>query len=86
MKKIGIIFAMREELDETKKKLKAIKEHKIYDLVIYECEYASNKCYLIESGIGKVNAARSTQILISSIKVDFVLNVLPHAHVTVAST
>jgi len=75
MKKIGIIFAMKEELDETKKIFKNIIEHNIYDLKIFECDYENVKCYLVESGIGKVNAARSTQVLIDTMKVDYILNV-----------
>ena len=39
MKRIGIIFAMKEELDETKKVFKDVIEHSIYDLKIYECKY-----------------------------------------------
>ena len=75
MKKIGIIFAMREELDETKKIFNSIIEHDIYDLKIYECKNNKVICFLVESGIGKVNAARSTQILIDNMKVDYILNV-----------
>ena len=75
MKKIGIIFAMKEELDETKKIFKDIIEHSIYELKIYECEYKNVICFLVESGMGKVNAARSTQILIDSMNVDYILNV-----------
>lgn len=75
MKKIGLIFAMREELDETIKKMKIKKEHKKYDLTIFECEYDNKKCFFIESGIGKVNSARATQILIDSMKVDLIINV-----------
>lgn len=75
MKKIGIIFAMKEELDETKKIFKDVIEHSIYDLKIYECRYQKVICFLVESGMGKVNAARSTQILIDNMKVDYVLNV-----------
>ena len=37
MKKVGIIFAMKEELEETIKNFNDIKEHSIYDLKIYEC-------------------------------------------------
>lgn len=76
MKKIGIIFATREELEETKKLFKdeAI-VHSIYELKIYECSNQNITCFLVESGMGKVNAARSTQILIDSMKVDYVLNV-----------
>lgn len=75
MKKIGIIFAMKEELNETKKIFKDIKSYLIYDLKIYECKYKNIICFLVESGIGKVNAARTTQILIDKMKVDYVLNV-----------
>ena len=38
MKKIGIIFAMKEELEETKKMFHNIVVHMIYDLEIYECK------------------------------------------------
>ena len=75
MKKIGIIFAMKEELDETLIKLKKVKEHTLYNLNIIECIHNNNTCYLVESGIGKVNAARTTQILISELHVDLILNV-----------
>lgn len=75
MKKIGIIFALKEELDETKKLFNKIIEHKLYELIIYECRYESVICYLVESGMGKVNAARTTQVLIDNMKVDYILNV-----------
>ena len=75
MKKIGIIFAMKEELDETKKMFHNIIVHMIYDLKIYECQKDNVICFLVESGIGKVNAARSTQILIDTMDIDYMLNV-----------
>lgn len=75
MKKVGIIFAMKEELDETKKIFDDVIEHSIYELKIYECKTNNVMCFLVESGIGKVNAARSTQILIDNMKVDYILNV-----------
>ena len=75
MKKIGIILAMKEELEALISKLEIAKEHKIYDLTVFECNYKNNTCYLVESGIGKVNAARSTQLLISNFSVDCILNV-----------
>lgn len=75
MKKIGIIFAMREELDETLKMFDNTIEHSVYNLTIYECSNELITCYLVESGIGKVNATRSTQILIDKMNVDYILNV-----------
>ena len=75
MKKIGIIFALKEEFDETKKLFNNVVEHKLYELTIYECVYKSVTCYLVESGMGKVNAARTTQVLIDNMNVDYILNV-----------
>ena len=75
MKKIGLIFAMKEELEESLKYRNQIKEHKIYDLTIYETDNNKDKIYLLESGIGKVNAARATQILIDKFEIDEIINV-----------
>ena len=75
MRKIGIIFAMKEELEEVKSKLQLIKEHKIYDLIIFECSFEDKKCFLVECGVGKVNSARTTQVLISNFNVDILLNI-----------
>ena len=75
MKRIGIIFAMKEELDELLKRLRLVNEYKIFELTFYECRYRYIDCVLVESGIGKVNAARCTQILIDNMKVDYVFNI-----------
>ena len=66
---------MNEELEETKKLFTNVTIHMIYDLKIYECINDNVTCYLLESGIGKVNAARSTQVLIDNMDVDYILNV-----------
>ena len=75
MKKIGIIFAMKEELDELLKIVNIKNKYEIFDLTFFEC--ISNECELIlvESGIGKVNSARCAQILIDNMKVDYVFNI-----------
>jgi len=75
MKKIGIIFAMKEELDELLKRVHLEKEYQIFDLSFYECSLNDITCILVESGIGKVNAARATQILIDNMQVDYVFNI-----------
>jgi nucleoside phosphorylase len=59
MNKIGIIFAMYEELEEMLKLVKLNKINKIYDLDFYECTINDKECILVESGVGKVNASRS---------------------------
>ena len=66
MNKIGIIFAMYEELEEMLKLVKLNKINKIYDLDFYECTINDKECILVESGVGKVNASRSTQVLIDN--------------------
>ena len=75
MKKVGIIFALKEELNETKKLFDNEKIYHKYNLKIYECKNDKVVCFLVESGMGKVNAARSTQVLIDSMNVDYILNV-----------
>ena len=77
MKKIGIIFAMNEELNELLRIMSLKRKYSIYDLTFYECDDTNNnnKCILVESGIGKVNAARATQILIDNEKVDYIFNI-----------
>lgn len=74
MKKIGIIFAMKEELDAFLNIIKIEKEYKIFELDFYECIINNIRCILCESGVGKVNAARCTQILIDNIQVDYIIN------------
>lgn len=75
MKRIGIIFAMEEELLALKEYLKLEKEYNIFDLKFYEGTINNVECVLVQSGVGKVNAARTTQILIDNIKVDYIFNI-----------
>lgn len=75
MKKVGIIFAMEEELLELKKYLEVEKEYKIFDLTFFEGVIKGVYCVLVQSGVGKVNAARTAQILIDNIQVDYVFNI-----------
>lgn len=75
MNKIGIIFAMKEELEALKEYLDVTKEYEIFELKFYEGTINNINCVLVESGIGKVNAARTTQILIDNMKVDCIFNI-----------
>ena len=75
MKRIGVIFAMREELDEVLKLVTLETETRIFDLTFYECELGKKELVLVESGVGKVNAARSCQVLIDHMNVDAIFNV-----------
>lgn len=75
MKTVGIIFAIEEELNELLKFLKQEKEYKIFDLKFYEGIISNTRCILVKCGVGKVNAARATQILIDHIKIDYIFNI-----------
>lgn len=75
MKKVGIIFAMKEEMDALKEYLNITCEYEFYDLKFYEGNINSVTCVLVECGVGKVNAARTTQVLIDKMNVDYVFNI-----------
>ena len=75
MDKIGIIVAMEEEQNAVKNLMKDIELEEIYELDFYRGKFKDKKCVLVQSGVGKVNAARTTQILINKYKVDRIINV-----------
>ena len=75
MKRIGIIFAQKEELKSFLELVELKRKKRIYDLTFYECLLDEKELILSESGIGKVNAARCTQVLIDKMKVDMVFNI-----------
>ena len=75
MKKIGIIFAMKEELDAFIKNISIQKEYDIFDLHFFHAIINNNDCIMVISGVGKVNAARTTQILIDNYHVDIIINI-----------
>ena len=47
MKKIGIIFAMKEELDALKEYLELKKEYSIFDLTFYEGKIDKSNVVLV---------------------------------------
>lgn len=75
MKRIGIIFAMKEELDEFLKLISITREKTIFDVTFFEGTLENNSVILVESGIGKVNASRVTQLLIDKMNPDYIINV-----------
>ncbi len=73
--KIGIIAAENEEMLAIKNIMENISEEKVYNLTFYIGNIHNRECVLVECGVGKVNAARTTQSLIDKFKVDYVINV-----------
>ena len=76
MNRVGLIFAMREELDEVLKQVEIEEEFTIFNLTFYRVVIKElSTCILVECGVGKVNAARCSQIMIDVMKVDSIINV-----------
>lgn len=72
--KIGIIGAMAEEVSELKASLQDAKETKIARMEFCEGSFGNTDVVVVQSGIGKVNAAACAQILINHFGVTHVMN------------
>ena len=72
---IGIIAAESKEMNEIKKLMKNIKEKDLFNLQFFTGKIEEAECVLVECGEGKVNAARTTQIMIDNFKIDKLVNV-----------
>ena len=72
---MGIIVATKEELIETKKIMKDITENKYYNLNFFTGKISEKEITLVQCGIGKVNAARTAQILIDKFNIEKVINI-----------
>ena len=75
MKIYGIIAAMKEEMQEIEKIMTEKQLQKIYELNFIKGKINTTEVVLVEAGVGKVNAARTTQILIDKFNVDAIINV-----------
>ena len=75
MKRIGIIAAMNEEMQEIKNIMTNIEEKHVFNLTFFKGKINSTDCILVESGVGKVNAARTTQIMMDYFKIEYIINV-----------
>ena len=71
---IGIIGAMEEEISKLKEIMDNKEIHTIAGMEFVKGEIAKKQVTVVRSGIGKVNAAACTQILIDRFKVDAVIN------------
>ena len=72
---IGIIAAESKEMNEIKKLMKNIEEKDLLNLQFFTGKIEEAECVLVECGEGKVNAARTTQIMIDNFKIDKLVNV-----------
>ena len=72
---IGIIAAEEEEMMAIKKLMLDVSEKDIYNLKFFSGKIHDKDCTLVKCGVGKVNSARTTQILIDNFDVNYVINV-----------
>lgn len=72
---IAIMAAMEEEVQEIKNIMENLEEKDIYALHVYEGTINGLKTILVQTGVGKVNAARTTQIIIDKYNIEYVINV-----------
>lgn len=75
MKRIGIVCAMKVEKVAIEEKMTNKKNETAYNLPFIIGKIGNTECILVQSGVGKVNAARTTQILIEKYKPEAVINV-----------
>lgn len=66
---------MQEELDEILNIMDIIKEEEVYNVNFKKGNIGKNNIILVKSRVGKVNAARITQILIDKFNVNTIINV-----------
>lgn len=72
--KVGIIGAMEEEIRTIKANLANMTETNVAHATFIEGQYANVDVVLVQSGIGKVNAALTTTLLIDHFNVDVLIN------------
>lgn len=72
---IGIITATIEEFEAIKDIMKQAEEIKYYDLTFCTGKINIKNIILVKCGVGKVNAARTTQILTDKFNVKSIINV-----------
>lgn len=74
MKKIGIIGAMDEEVKQLKDKMADVEVKTKASMDFYSGTIHGKEVVVVRSGIGKVNAAICTQILIDEFQIETVIN------------
>ncbi len=71
---IGIVVALNSEVEKLLTKVDELNEISLADKKAYSCKVANKEVIIAISGIGKVNAAITTQLLIDKFSPDFILN------------
>ena len=75
MRRIGIIGAMADEVAGLKELMQDIEITRKASMEFYAGTLEGKNVVVVQSGIGKVNAARATQILIDNMEVEYIFNI-----------
>ena len=75
MNRIGIVIAMDEEREKIQECMENVTNENVLGMDFYIGKISDKKCIIVQSGVGKVNAARTTQILIDNFNIEAVINV-----------
>ena len=71
---IGIVVALPSEVKKLLEHVQDLKNAKLADKTAYSCKLCGRDTIIAISGIGKVSAALTTQLLIDKYEPDFILN------------
>ncbi len=74
MKKIGIILAEPEEFEVVKENMEKATEKVIQHVSFWLGNLENKSCVIVKAGVGKVNAARITQMMIDYFELEYLLN------------
>lgn len=72
---VGIIGAMKEEIEMIISKMQEIEEVHFGIRTFYVGLYNDKEIVIVQAGIGKVNAAVTTTLLIENFEVDYIVNI-----------
>lgn len=72
---IGIIGAMEEEVAAIKEYMEITETRSILDCTFYQGTIKERQVVLLQGGVGKVNAAICTTLLLTNYKIDYVINI-----------
>jgi len=75
MKYIAIIAAEDKEVEAVVGIMNNVSNEKVYDVDINLGKIKGVSCLVAKAGVGKVNAARTTQIIIDKFDISFVINI-----------
>ncbi len=74
MKYIAIIAAEDKEIEALCEIMSDVSIEKIFNLDVYKGKIKGKNCLVVKSGVGKVNAGRTAQVIIDKFDVEYVIN------------